>query len=105
MLILSPLSFDHLIVLSSALMKTEKVTCDDLTAEEDGCALEVILREIINGQNHQIQVMRGLLESMDYPQEKDCKVAVGVKPNAAVSVTVFTSASVAALVSSLYLML
>ena len=64
-------------------MKTEKVTCDDLTAEEDGCALEVILREIINGQNHQIQVMRGLLESMDYPQEKDCKVAVSNVKNAA----------------------
>jgi len=90
--------------MAKALMKTEKVNCDDLTGEEDACALEVILREIINGQNHQIQVMRGLLDSMDYPQENDCTVAVGVK-NAAVSVTVFTSASVAALVSSLCLML
>ena len=52
--------------------------CDDLTDEEsdqaDDCALEVIAREIINNQNAQIQVMRGLLDSNGYPEENDCQV-------------------------------
>ena len=61
-------------------MKTEKVQCDDLTDEESeqavDCGLEIILREIVNGQNHQIQVMRGLLEAKSYPEEDDCKVTM-----------------------------
>ena len=55
--------------------------CDDLNDEEseqaDDCALEIILREIINNQNAQIQAMRAILEAKDYPQENDCKVPIG----------------------------
>ncbi len=57
------------------------MTCDDLTDEEseqaDDCALEIILREIVNNQNSQIQAMRALLEAKNYPEENDCKVLIG----------------------------
>jgi len=63
------------------LLKTGKLNCDDLTDEEseqaDDCALEIILREIVNNQNSQIQAMRALLEAKNYPEENDCKVLIG----------------------------
>eukprot|EP00571_Detonula_confervacea_P011421 CAMPEP_0172304456 /NCGR_PEP_ID=MMETSP1058-20130122/5857_1 /TAXON_ID=83371 /ORGANISM="Detonula confervacea, Strain CCMP 353" /LENGTH=422 /DNA_ID=CAMNT_0013015687 /DNA_START=50 /DNA_END=1318 /DNA_ORIENTATION=- len=99
--------------MAKALLKTGKVKCDDLTDEEsdqaDDCALEIILREIINNQNHQIQSMRGLLESKDYPQENDCKVevttAMSTKANAGFSVkSASASVAVAVVVNSLRLM-
>lgn len=69
--------------MAKALLKTGKVNCDDLTDEESDqaadCALEVILREIINNQNAQIQAMRGILEAKSYPAENDCKVDVSAK--------------------------
>lgn len=60
--------------MAKALLKTGKVKCDDLTGEDEDCVLETILREIINGQNAQIQAMRGILDSLAYPAEADCKV-------------------------------
>jgi len=66
--------------MGKALMKTGAITCDDLTDEESAqaphCALEVILREMINKQNHQIQGMHGLLEAMEHPPTNDCTVEV-----------------------------
>jgi len=66
--------------MAKALLKTGKVQCDDLTDEEseqaDDCALEVILREIINNQNVQIQSMRAILDAKSYPEENDCKVSM-----------------------------
>ena len=51
--------------------------CDVLSDNEDpNCIMEGILREIINGQNAQIQVMRGVLESLKEPQYADCEVLV-----------------------------
>ena len=38
--------------------------------------MEIILREIINNQNAQIQVMRGLLDSKSYPENNDCEVLI-----------------------------
>ena len=38
------------------------------------CAMEVILRSIITGQNAQIQAMRGILEAKNFPPENDCVV-------------------------------
>lgn len=65
------------------MLKTGKLKCDDLTDEEseqaDDCALEIILREIVNNQNAQIQTMRAILEAKNYPQENDCKVPVDSK--------------------------
>uniref|UniRef100_A0A7S2LG87 DUF305 domain-containing protein n=1 Tax=Leptocylindrus danicus TaxID=163516 RepID=A0A7S2LG87_9STRA len=62
--------------MAKALLKTGTLTCDDLLQESDDCAMEAILRDIVNGQNMQIQAMRGVLESMNYPAEDDCKVTV-----------------------------
>ena len=42
--------------MAKALLKTGKLECDNLTEETADCALEQILREIINEQNFQIQV-------------------------------------------------
>lgn len=66
--------------MAKALLKTGKLTCDDLADEDteqaDDCALEVILREIINNQNAQIQGMRSILEGKGYPETNDCKVGI-----------------------------
>eukprot|EP00804_Cyclotella_cryptica_P016810 CCRYP_001795-RB/>CCRYP_001795-RB protein AED:0.35 eAED:0.45 QI:0/0/0/1/0.5/0.2/5/0/350 len=66
--------------MAKALLKTGRVRCDNLTDEESeqapDCAMEVILREIISGQNAQIQVMRGILEAKSFPQTNDCTVTV-----------------------------
>jgi uncharacterized protein (DUF305 family) len=52
-------------------------SCDVLSDNKDpNCILEGILREIINGQNAQIQVMRGILDSLEEPQYADCEVLV-----------------------------
>ena len=71
----------HNLKYTKALLKTGKLNCDDLTDEEseqaDDCALEIILREIVNNQNAQIQAMRALLEAKNYPEENDCKVPIG----------------------------
>jgi hypothetical protein len=62
--------------MAKALLKTG-MSCEDLTNEDDPkCTMEVIVREIINGQNAQIQVMRGILESLDEPTYADCVVPV-----------------------------
>merc|ERR1712032_1417912 len=55
--------------MAKALLKTGKLVCDDLTDEEsdqaDDCTMEVLLRSIINVQNHEIQIMESLLKSGD----------------------------------------
>lgn len=94
--------------MAKALMKTGKVKCDDLTDEEsdqaDDCALEILLREIVNNQNHQIQVMRGLLDSRDWPEENDCKVEVASANSAFSAKSVGASVAVAAIFNSLRLL-
>ena len=66
--------------ISTALIKTGKLECDDITDEEsdqaDDCALEIILREIINNQNAQIQAMQAIIESKGWPEEDECKVTL-----------------------------
>ena len=63
-----------------ALLKTGKVQCDDLTDKEskqaDECALEIILCDIISGQNAPIQAMCGTINAKSYPEENDCKVTI-----------------------------
>lgn len=93
--------------MAKALLKTGKVNCDDLTDEEseqaDDCALEVILREIVNNQNAQIQAMRGLLEAYSYPQENDCMVEISSTSGGVSYVGGLVGAAFAIGVSSLYL--
>jgi hypothetical protein len=62
--------------MAKALLKTG-LSCEDLTDDEDpNCIMEGIMREIINGQNAQIQNMRGVLESLEEPAYADCVVPV-----------------------------
>ena len=63
--------------MAKTLLMTNDAPCDDLTDDEDPlCVMQVILREIVNGQNFQIQAMRGILESLDLPANDDCTVPV-----------------------------
>lgn len=62
---------------AKALLKTGTVVCDDILDEEDPlCNMEVVLREIINGQNAQIQLMRSVLKANGYPDEDKCVVEI-----------------------------
>ena len=67
--------------MAKALLKTGKVTCDDLTSEEPLCVMETILRDIIMNQNYQIQVMYGVVEELNHPKVNDCKVFVNLPAN------------------------
>jgi uncharacterized protein (DUF305 family) len=63
--------------MAKALLKSGKVVCDDLTNEDSqDCILERILREIVNGQNHQIQLMNAYLEAKEYLATDNCVVEV-----------------------------
>merc|ERR1711983_167267 len=53
-----------------------EIQCDDILEETDDCTMMKIMYEIVNGQNHQIQKMREILESKGWPPVDDCKVAV-----------------------------
>merc|ERR1740123_1195024 len=60
-----------------ALFKSGELTCEDLENEEDPhCIMKLLCYEIINGQNFQIQTMRGVLDALDYDSEDDCQVNV-----------------------------
>ena len=63
--------------MAKALLKTGSVNCDDLSNEDDPkCTMQVMIREIINGQNAQIQTMRAVLETLEEPAYADCVVPV-----------------------------
>ena len=65
--------------MAKTLLSTGDVPCEDLTNDEDPyCVMQVILREIVNGQNFQIQAMRGILDSLSLPATDDCIVPVAV---------------------------
>merc|ERR1711957_1051868 len=61
---------------AKALLNSGDLVCDDLTEETADCTLMVVCLEIITGQNHQIQSMRGAVEELGYPGEDDCLVQV-----------------------------
>jgi hypothetical protein len=48
--------------MAKATLKLGNLDCDDLTGESNDCVLETILREIVNGQNREIQV--GFLDQL-----------------------------------------
>jgi hypothetical protein len=64
--------------MAKALLKTNILTCASLDEDTSDCTMEAILREIINGQNFQIQAMRGYLAEMSYPETDDCKVEISM---------------------------
>ena len=78
--------------MAKALLKTGKVTCNDLTSEEPLCVMETILRDIIMNQNFQIQTMYGVVEALNYTKVNDCKVLVNAPANeTALSPTILTA--------------
>jgi len=62
--------------MAKALLNSGDLVCNDLTEETADCTLMVVCLEIITGQNHQIQSMRGAVEELGYPGEDDCTVQV-----------------------------
>ena len=62
--------------MAKAVLRQNVLDCQDLTMETDDCLMEGILRSIINGQNMEIQMMRGYLDEKGYVAEDDCKVDV-----------------------------
>lgn len=63
--------------MAKAVLKDDILGCDDITNEDDpNCAMEVVLRSIVNSQNAQIQAMRGYLEVMGIPQTDDCAIDI-----------------------------
>jgi len=60
--------------MAKALLKRGTGVCDDITAETEACVMKSIILSIINGQNHQIQQMRSVLEGLEYPQDDQCVV-------------------------------
>eukprot|EP00588_Corethron_pennatum_P011287 CAMPEP_0194282394 /NCGR_PEP_ID=MMETSP0169-20130528/22991_1 /TAXON_ID=218684 /ORGANISM="Corethron pennatum, Strain L29A3" /LENGTH=855 /DNA_ID=CAMNT_0039027689 /DNA_START=79 /DNA_END=2646 /DNA_ORIENTATION=- len=62
--------------MAKTLLHSGKISCYDLTLETNDCLLHVLLVSIINSQNHQIQVMRGVLDSKNLKEDYDCNVAV-----------------------------
>lgn len=62
--------------MAKAVLLQNVLDCQDLTAETDDCLMEGLLRNIINGQNMEIQMMQGYLEEKGYVAQDDCKVDV-----------------------------
>jgi uncharacterized protein (DUF305 family) len=82
--------------MAKTLLKSEKVVCADLTDEDSqDCILERILREIINGQNHQIQLMNGYLKAKAYPATDNCVVEVETVASSGQQIGSATAAAVA----------
>lgn len=62
---------------AKSLLKMGSLLCPDLTDTTNSeCQLEGILRDIIGGQNHQIQLMRHFLNQHGLPQTDNCDVYV-----------------------------
>jgi len=61
--------------MAKSLLKKWDEVCNDLgTSETDDCIMEGLLREIVNGQNAQIELMRQLLASNGWREFEDCPV-------------------------------
>jgi Domain of unknown function (DUF305) len=63
--------------MAKTLLKLGNLQCDDLLDEDKSdCIMTNMMRDTINSQNHQIQVMRDILEALNLPPEDDCVVTV-----------------------------
>jgi hypothetical protein len=66
--------------MAKALLNERVIMCDDLAAgEENGnqdCIMELVLRDIVNTQNHQIQLMMNYLAAFDLPETDNCMVVI-----------------------------
>eukprot|EP00527_Entomoneis_sp_CCMP2396_P005611 CAMPEP_0198147640 /NCGR_PEP_ID=MMETSP1443-20131203/36913_1 /TAXON_ID=186043 /ORGANISM="Entomoneis sp., Strain CCMP2396" /LENGTH=408 /DNA_ID=CAMNT_0043812053 /DNA_START=40 /DNA_END=1263 /DNA_ORIENTATION=- len=61
-----------------ALMVAGEIECSGIGEDEEDvvCIMRRLCYEIINGQNFQIQTMRGVLDAFEYAAEDDCKVEI-----------------------------
>jgi uncharacterized protein (DUF305 family) len=67
--------------MAKTLLKSRKIPCEDLTNEDDPlCVMNAMMRDIINGQNFQIQVMRHVLEALNLPPTDKCEVPLDGAP-------------------------
>lgn len=63
--------------MAKATLIVSTLSCRNITNQDDpDCVLEMILRDIINSQNHQIQLMRNYLTAKGLPQTDNCLVRV-----------------------------
>ena len=67
---------ENAINMAKTLLLLGDLQCDDYLAETPDCIMYDILISIVNGQNHQIQQMRSILQELNYPASDDCKVQV-----------------------------
>lgn len=64
--------------MAKALLLTGDTPCDDLAneAEDPLCTMQTILREIVNGQNFQIQLMRGIKRDLGLSDVANCELEI-----------------------------
>lgn len=66
--------------MAKALLKERVIMCDDLAAgaenDNQDCIMELVLRDIVNTQNHQIQLMMNYLAAFDLPETDNCMVVI-----------------------------
>jgi hypothetical protein len=70
---------ENAVDMAKALLYTtpSSVACPDVTQEDDtNCVVQALVRDIINTQNLQIQIMRRVLAMKQVPPEYDCTVPV-----------------------------
>merc|ERR1712194_659048 len=65
--------------MAKALLKTGVLDCESLDHDQvnEDCAMENILREIVNNQIYQIQIMYDVLKDGGSPTTNDCVVEIG----------------------------
>jgi hypothetical protein len=63
--------------MAKTLLKLGNLQCDDPSDDEStDCIMKNMMRDTINTQNHQIQMMRQILDALGLPPEDDCVVNV-----------------------------
>lgn len=72
---------ENAVNMAKSLLKLGSLNCSKLTDDTDDCRMETIVREIINNQNYQIQLMKGILERDGFPETNDCTVLVSKHGN------------------------
>jgi Domain of unknown function (DUF305) len=81
--------------MAKSLLHSRKIPCADLTDEDDPlCIMNAMMRDIINGQNFQIQVMRKVLEALNLPQTDNCEAPLDGSPFTMEGINTDTSSGV-----------
>lgn len=70
---------ENAVNMAKTMLKNGNLSCDDITGDSTDCQMTRIMYEIVNNQNFQIQVMRGILENDGFSEYNDCKVNINSK--------------------------